>query len=196
MALLATLGVFALVSSLTPGPNNLMLMASGANFGFRRTLPHMLGVSVGFTLMVFLVGIGVMKVFDIFPQSYDILKWVSVAYLLYLSLKIATASHTNKAGDVESKPFTFYQAVAFQWVNPKAWTMALSAISVYAPNKDITTVLTVAAIFGAINLPSITVWTTLGTRIRLLLTHPYRLKAFNYAMATLLVLSLYPVVFN
>ena len=125
--LLFALAAFALVSSITPGPNNLMLMASGANYGFRRTLPHMLGVTLGFMLMVLLVGVGLVQVFDAFPVSYQLLKVVSVGYLLYLAWKIATAAPVNNGSDSEGAPFTFVQAALFQWVNPKAWTMALTA---------------------------------------------------------------------
>ena len=115
--ILLALTLFALVSSITPGPNNLMLMASGANFGFRRSIPHMLGVSLGFTLMVLLVGVGLVQVFDLFPVSYQILKVVSVAYLLYLAWKIGTAASGNNDTKAGGTPFTFVQAALFQWVS-------------------------------------------------------------------------------
>ena len=134
--LLLALTLFAFVSSITPGPNNLMLMASGANFGFRRTLPHLLGVGIGFTLMIVLVGVGLVQVFDLYPISHQILKVVSVIYLLWLAWKIANAAPPE--GDVQSAgtPITFIQAALFQWVNPKAWTMALTAISAYTPDSN------------------------------------------------------------
>ncbi len=185
--------VFSLVSSITPGPNNLMLMASGANFGFRRTLPHMLGVALGFTLMVLLVGIGLVQVFDAFPISYQVLKVVSVAYLLFLAWKIGTAAPSRDNTEAAGAPFTFVQAALFQWVNPKAWTMALTAVSVYSPSQNIAAIAFVAAVFGAINLPCISLWTTLGQQLQNLLTSPMRLRAFNITMALLLVTSLYPV---
>jgi threonine/homoserine/homoserine lactone efflux protein len=185
--------VFSLVSSITPGPNNLMLMASGANFGFRRTLPHMLGVALGFTLMVLLVGIGLVKVFDAFPISYQILKVVSVVYLLYLAWKIGTAAPSPGNAEAGGSPFTFVQAALFQWVNPKAWTMALTAVSVYSPSQSVAAMAFVAAVFGAVNLPCISLWTTLGQQLQNLLTSSARLRAFNITMAVLLVSSLYPV---
>ena len=191
--LLTALMTFAFVSSITPGPNNLMLMTSGANFGFKLTIPHMLGVALGFTLMIVLVGIGLMQLFDLYPISYQILKYASIVYLLYLSYKIATSSQPIDQTQQESKPFTFVQAALFQWVNPKAWTMALTAISVYAPNKSIPAVLLVAAIFGAINLPSICSWIVLGQQLRRFLNSHRKLKIFNLTMAALLILSLYPV---
>lgn len=197
--LLLALAAFALVSSLTPGPNNLMLMASGTNFGFARTVPHMLGVSLGFVLMVVMVGLGLVGIFKAFPVSYVILKWVSVVYLLYLAWKIATAGAlVVKEGEpaaAEAKPFRFYQAVLFQWVNPKAWTMALTAITVYAPpQKPLLGLITVAVIFGAINLPSVGLWALLGVQMRQFLDQPAKMRAFNLTAALLLVATLYPVV--
>ena len=191
--LLLALAAYAFVSSITPGPNNLMLMASGANFGFMRTIPHMLGVGIGFTVMVVLVGAGLMQLFDLFPVSYTVLKVGSIAYLLWLAWKIACASEPG-TGTAGSTPMTFLQAAAFQWVNPKAWAMALTAISAYAPTRDMGAVLLVALIFGAINLPSVSIWTLLGQKIRVILTNPARLKAFNITMALLLVATLFPVI--
>ena len=190
--ILTALAIFAFVSSITPGPNNLMLMSSGANFGFKLTLPHMLGVAVGFTLMIVLVGLGVIQIFDQFPVSYDILKTCSIAYLLYLAFKIATSKGIDSNTNDRTKPFTFMQAALFQWVNPKAWTMALTAISVYAPSKSLTAVLFVALVFGLINLPCICSWVGLGQKIRRFLTTNNRLKVFNYSMAALLVVSIVP----
>jgi threonine/homoserine/homoserine lactone efflux protein len=187
------LALFALASSITPGPNNLMLMASGANFGFRRTIPHMLGVGLGFTLMVMLVGVGLVQVFNAVPVSYQILKVVSVVYLLYLAWKIGTAAPVAGEVDASGTPFTFVQAALFQWVNPKAWTMALTAVSVYSPSQSVVAMAFVAAVFGAINLPCISLWTTLGQQLQRILTSPARLRVFNITMAMLLVGSLYPV---
>ncbi|MFT4862582.1 MAG: threonine/homoserine/homoserine lactone efflux protein [Pseudohongiellaceae bacterium] len=194
--LLIALTLFALVSSITPGPNNLMLMTSGVNFGFKRTIPHMLGVALGFTLMVGLVGIGLAQIFDIYPISYDILKVCSVAYLLFLAYKIANAAAPHSRGNASGKPFTFIQAALFQWVNPKGWTMALTASAVYSPTHTITASALVALVFGLVNLPCISMWTLLGTQVKALLINKRRLTAFNYTMAFLLVLSLFPVIFN
>lgn len=189
---LTALVAFAFVSSITPGPNNLMLMASGANFGFRLTIPHMLGIGIGFTVMVFLVGIGLMQVFDTFPVTHIILKVFSVIYLLWLAWKIANAG-APKGGGEGGTPMTFMQAALFQWVNPKAWTMALTAITLYAPERTLLMVLLVAGTFGAVNLPCVSTWTVLGQQMRRLLTRPTLLTAFNWTMAVLLVASLYPV---
>ena len=190
------LAVFALVSSITPGPNNLMLMASGANFGFRRTIPHMLGVGLGFTLMVLLVGVGVVQVFTLFPVTYLILKVVSVIYLVYLAWKIGSAAPLDTTTDAPGVPFTFVQAALFQWVNPKAWTMALTAITIYSPSRNVAAVAFVAAVFGIVNLPCISLWTSLGQQLQRVLTSPMRLRIFNITMALLLVGSLYPVLIS
>lgn len=186
---------FAFVSSATPGPNNLMLMASGANFGFRRTIPHMLGINLGFTFMVGLVGIGLMQVFDAWPVSYRILKILSVIYLLWLAWKIARTEHPAKA-QTSGQPLYFFQAAAFQWVNPKAWAMALTAITIYAPGRNIPEVVFVALVLGAINLPSISIWTLMGREINRFLTTPRHLALFNWCMAVLLVATLYPVLID
>ena len=193
LEILTALIAFALVSSLTPGPNNLMLMASGANFGFQRTVPHMLGVSLGFTLMVLLVGIGLVQLFETYPLSYTVLKVVSVAYLLYLAIKIATAASPGDDSGKTGRPFTFLQAALFQWVNPKAWTMALTAVTVYSPTNTVHSMAVIAVVFGAVNLPSISMWTAMGQQLRRLLTNSLRLRTFNLVMALLLVGSLYPV---
>ena len=192
--LLSALAAFAFVSSITPGPNNLMLMASGANFGFRRTVPHMLGVGLGFVVMVMLVGAGLIQIFDTYPISHTILKVVSVAYLLWLAWRIANAA-PKAPGEATGTPMTFLQAAAFQWVNPKAWTMALTAVTVYTPDTTLRAIGVVALVFGAINLPAVSSWTLLGQQMARVLTNPARLTLFNWTMALLLVASLYPVMF-
>jgi threonine/homoserine/homoserine lactone efflux protein len=191
LALLPALLAFAFVSSITPGPNNLMLLASGANFGVRRSVPHMLGISIGHSFMVVVVGLFLMGVFHAVPALHTVLTVASVLYLLWLAAKIATA--TPKEGTSRARPFTFWQAAAFQWVNPKAWYMAIGAITLYAGDRPLG-VLLVALIFAATNLPSISVWTVLGQQMRRFLGTPGRLRAFNWTMAALLVLSLWPVV--
>ncbi len=188
--LLSALSVFALVSSITPGPNNLMLMASGANFGFRRTIPHMLGIGIGFVVMVVLVGIGLAQIFAAYPLSYSVLRVFSIGYLLFLAWKIATAA-PPEAGEATGRPFTFLQAAAFQWVNPKAWAMALTAVTVYAPDQSVQAILLIATVFGLINLPSVSCWTVLGQQIQPLLATGRRMQAFNFLMAGLLVATIF-----
>ena len=186
--ILALVG-FAFATSITPGPNNLMLMASGANFGFRRTVPHMLGISLGHMLMIVLVGLGLNQLFVAFPALELAMKIASVAYLLFLAWKIANAAPPQE-GAAKGKPLTFLQAALFQWVNPKAWFMALTATTVYAPDQSLSTILIVAAVFASTNLPSVSTWTFMGQQIRHVLTSEKRLRAFNWTMAALLVASL------
>ncbi|WP_241068243.1 LysE family translocator [Achromobacter insuavis] len=193
LSLLGPLALFALVSSITPGPNNVMLAASGLNFGFRRSMPHLLGVNLGFTLMIFLVGVGLGSVFQQVPQLYTVLKYVGAAYLLYLAWKIANSGGMED-GAVSGKPMTFLQAAAFQWVNPKAWVMAVGVIATYTPQAGFFANLVIATmVCGIVNLPSIGVWVTFGTALRRVLHKPWAIRAFNISMALLLVASLYPV---
>ncbi|MDP5349350.1 MAG: LysE family translocator [Paracoccaceae bacterium] len=188
------LAAFALVSSITPGPNNLMLMASGANFGFRRTVPHMLGIGLGFGIMIVLIGLGLVRIFDAFPVTHLILTGVGVAYLLWLAWKIAHAAAPD-AARAGARPFTFLQAALFQWVNPKAWQMGLTAITLYAPDRSVAAILWVGLVFVVINIPSVSTWTVMGQQMGRILSSPARLRAFNWSMAALLVASLIPVLF-
>jgi len=171
-----------------------MLLSSGANFGFQRTIPHMLGVALGFVFMLILVGIGLIKIFETYPLSKDILKVISIVYLAYLAFKISIAATPLQEIEHKPSPLTFLQAAMFQWVNPKAWTMALTAISVYSPARSIETIAVIALIFGLVNLPSVSLWTILGLKLRRWLTNYKRLRIFNFTMAGMLLCSLYPVI--
>lgn len=190
--ILLALVSFAFVTSVTPGPNNMMLLASGVNFGLRRTLPHMLGISLGHALMVVLVGLGLSGLFKAYPQAMLALKATSVVYMLWLAWKIAHAA-APEGRQAGGKPFSFLQAAAFQWVNPKAWAMALGAISAYAAEGGVARVAIIAAVFSAVNLPSVALWAAMGEAMRGWLANPARLRAFNWTMAALLVASLIPV---
>ena len=190
--LLPALAGFALVSSITPGPNNVMVMASGANFGMRRTVPHILGVGCGFVVMLLLVGLGLARLFEMFPVIRLVLTVVSALYLLWLAWKIANAAPVcSNSG--RGHPFTFLQAALFQWVNPKAWMMALSAITLYASGDSTGALMLVAAVFGIVNLPCVSAWAGLGTHAARWLSNPARLRAFNYTMAACLLATLAPV---
>jgi threonine/homoserine/homoserine lactone efflux protein len=191
--LLPALLAYAFVSSITPGPNNLMLLASGANFGLRRTVPHMFGISVGHSVMVFLVGVGLIGLFDAWPTSYVILKWMSVAYLAWLAWKIASAEPVMLQSTQRAQPMSFLGAAAFQWVNPKAWQMAVTAVTAYLAQQTMAGVALVAIVFACTNLPSITLWVVLGEQMRRVLTSPARMRAFNVIMAVMLLATLWPV---
>ncbi len=186
---------FAFVTSITPGPNNLMLMTSGANFGFRRTLPHMAGVAIGFVVLAVAVGLGLIGIFERWPVTYHVLTAASVVYLLWLAWKFVNATPPEGAAS-GARPMSFLQAAAFQWVNPKAWAMAMTAVTAYAPSQTAAAVVTVAAIFGVVNLPSVGVWALMGQSVRRVLSTPGRLRIFNWTMAGLLVLSIVPVLWQ
>lgn len=188
--------LFAFVSSITPGPNNTMLLASGVNFGVRRTIPHALGVSVGFMVMVLAVGFGLGEVFKAVPPLYTVLRYAGAAYLLYLAWKIATSGPLSADAPGTRKPLGFWGAAAFQWVNPKAWIMAIGAITTYTPAQGyVMNVIVIAAVFALVNLPSVGVWVMFGSALRNLLREPRWLMVFNLVMAALLVISLYPLLF-
>ena len=184
--------LLAFVATVTPGPNNLMLMAAGANFGFKRAVPHMTGIVIGVTILTFLIGAGLMALFEAFPALGIVLKIASTAYLLWLAVKIATAKPAA-SNETSSEPMTLMEAAAFQWVNPKTWAMALSAITLYAPSHSLSSVAIIAAVFAAVCFPAISVWTWLGTLMNKWLSSPVKLRAFNVTMALLLIASLYPV---
>ncbi len=190
--LLLALVAFAFATSITPGPNNLMLMASGANFGVRRTVPHLLGVSLGFVLLALGVGLGAASLFEIFPLARTALTIAGAAYLLHLAWRIANAVPAAP-GMAAGRPMSFLEAAAFQWVNPKAWGMALTAVTVYAPDNGPAATALVALIFGAVNLPAVATWAWIGGRLSGFLAEPARRRLFNGLMAGLLVLSLYPI---
>jgi threonine/homoserine/homoserine lactone efflux protein len=168
---------FAFVSSITPGPNNLMLLASGVNFGFWRSVPHMLGIGAGFLSLLLGVGFGLGAVLSAYPQLHLALKIVGGAYLLYLAWRIAMSRSMGDTARRSARPMRFWEAAAFQWVNPKAWIMAVTAMALYAdPRAPFTSVLFVAVTFALVNLPSVSTWTGFGTALRGFLADPVRLK--------------------
>jgi len=187
--------LFSAASLSSPGPNNVMVTASGVNFGFRRTIPHMLGIAIGFAVMNLAVGLGLGRVFETYPQIHLVLKYVSIAYLVFLAWKIANAGHV-KEGKARAKPFTFVQAAAFQWVNPKAWAVAVGAVATFTTvgGNLLGEVLLMSLIFLLWTIPSASTWTFFGTVIGRFLHTPGRLKAFNWFMAGLLLLSLIPAI--
>lgn len=192
-ATLIALAGFAFVTSITPGPNNLMLLASGTNFGWRRSLPHLLGISFGFGVMLALVGLGLGQVFTAYPGLHDVLKWASLAYLIYLAFKVATAAPPT-AGDHASagRPMGFGAAALFQAVNPKAWAMALTAVTAYGDLG----IAVLTAIFVLVNLPCCGSWALLGEQMRRWLHRPRALQAFNWGAAALMVASVLPLLRN
>lgn len=186
---------FALVASITPGPNSMMLLASGVNFGFRRTIPHMCGIGLGFIALVLSIGLGLGKVFEFFPIVQVALKIVGGAYLLYLAWRIATASGVGTGDKAKAQPLTVLQAALFQWVNPKAWIMVISATAIYsnAETPNLSAIL-IASAFALVIVPSVTTWAGFGTAVSGFLGTPKRMRVFNVTMGILLVASMIPMV--
>ncbi len=189
--ILLALVVFCVVSSVTPGPNNLMLMASGVNYGVRRTLPHLLGVSFGFALMVALVGLGLDALFRFAPWAFSVMKYAGAAYLLWLAAKIARAG-VVKDGAAAGRPLGFLGAAAFQWINPKGWVIAVSALTAYAASEDYATSVAVVALVYLACLPCSALWVVFGAAMRRFLANDRHARAFNWTMAALLVASILP----
>jgi threonine/homoserine/homoserine lactone efflux protein len=186
--------IFAFVTSITPGPNNLMLLASGVNFGFRRTIPHMLGIGAGFVVLLLAVGFGLGAVLTAYPQLHLALKIAGGAYLLYLAWRIAMSRSMGDKGGSSARPMTFLEASAFQWVNPKAWVMAVTAMALYtSPERPFLSVLLVAVAFGIVNVPCVSSWAGFGVALRGFLSDPVRLKWFNIAMGVALAATLWPM---
>lgn len=192
LSLLPALVLFAFVTSITPGPNNMMLLASGVNFGFMRTIPHMLGIGAGFTVMVAAVGLGLGEIFKLVPLLQTVLKVGGTLYMLWLAWKIAHSGPVGE-GDAQGSPLGFWGAAAFQWVNPKAWIMAITAVSTYSAGQTIAGAMLVAAVFGIVNLPCVSSWALFGSAMRRVLGDAQKVRIFNWVMAVLLVASLYPI---
>lgn len=186
--------LFAFTAAITPGPNNIKIMASGLNFGTVRSLPHLLGICFGFPVMVILIGTGLGVVFEKYPILHEIIKVVGIAYLIYLAWRIATADKKTQAA-TPSKPFTFLQSALFQWVNPKGWIMASSAIAAYTTvgNDIFLQVLLIAFIFLLVTFPSASTWLIFGVGLQRFLEQPKYRRIFNISMALLLVISILPV---
>lgn len=192
-ALLAV-SVYAFVMSLTPGPSNFMLLASGVNFGFTRTIPQLVGIIAGFSSVLLATGLGLGAILASFPALQTGLKLAGAGYLLYLAWRIATSRTLSSAGEEAGRPLTFLEAAFFQWINPKAWTVALTAMTVYAtPAAPLLSVGLITATFAFVIVPNLSAWVGFGLVLRDFLAVPLRLRAFNIMMGLLLALSLWPM---
>ncbi|MGB1866961.1 MAG: LysE family translocator [Candidatus Puniceispirillaceae bacterium] len=189
---LISLATFAMVTAFTPGPNNVMLAASGANFGFRRTLPHIFGILVGFCSLVLAAGLGLATLFAMLPWLYDLLKIISFLFLLYLAWKIGSAGRTTTKD--KDKPLSFVQAASFQLINPKGIMVIISSVSAYTSTaENVGAEVTILLfVFAIVTFCATCTWTVFGTGIAQLLTSHTRLRQFNVTMALLLVASLLP----
>lgn len=194
---LSSLVLFCTVATVTPGPNNVMLMTSGLNFGVKPTLPHWMGVCVGFPIMALAVALGCSVLFERYPVIQQVIEILGVSYLLYLAWRIASTEprveeKSNRA------PLTFIEAVIFQWVNPKAWIMATSAVATFTVFKDhyYWNAVLVALVFLLVEFPCTGVWVFGGAVLRKLIQKPVFVRVFNISMACLLVVSVAPVLRN
>jgi threonine/homoserine/homoserine lactone efflux protein len=194
-ALIFTSVPFLAAMGFTPGPNNILVAGSGVNFGFRATVPHILGITLGYPVMLLLVGVGLAGVFAAVPQVHLVLKYVCIVYLLFLAGKIATAAAPGGENRRASKPLTFLQAAAFQWVNGKGWVIALSAVTTYTVVESslMLQVVALALIAMLVTAVSVSCWTLFGAMLRRYLHTERRRTWFNYSMAGLLVFSIIPV---
>ncbi len=187
---------FTFASAVTPGPNNIMLLASGLNFGMRRTVPHMLGIGFGFTAMLTIMGVGFGQILQSNATLSDVLKLVGFTYMLWLAWKIATAQ-PSQSGKISAnaRPMSFLQAVLFQWINPKAWAVTLTMTVAYTmADNYLPSLLVVIAVSALITIPNVCLWTYFGTKLNRLLHDTRRVRVFNISMALLLIASFIPVI--
>lgn len=197
LELIVTSFPFLISMGFTPGPNNILVASSGVNFGFRATIPHMLGITLGFPLMLLIVGLGLARIFIALPALHALLKYLCIAYMLYLAWRIAAASAIDEARRT-SKPLTFIQGAAVQWVNGKGWVVALSVATTYTVVDQTLPlqIATLAAVCLVITMASVCCWTLFGALLRNFLQSDVRRRWFNYSMAALLLASIIPVVWE
>lgn len=195
MELLLAVLFFAFSTTITPGPNNVMIMSSGVNYGVKASVPHWLGICLGFPFMVLLVGFGFGVVFDRYPHLHQLIKILGTLYLLWLAWRIASAE-PKAIEQGKSKPFSFFQAVLFQWVNGKAWVMATGAIAAFTSVTGVywQQVSIITLTFLLVAFPCVGVWLLFGASLRTILTKPLFQRIFNIAMAIILLLSVVPVI--
>ena len=186
---------FAFVMAFTPGPNNVMLTASAANFGFGPSIPHMLGVTLGFVVLIAASGAGLGTLLVAAPSVQTVLKVVGAAYMLWLAWKVANAGAPGEGGGTNTRPLTFLQAAAFQWVNPKGVVIALGAIALYvSPARPIADLVILLTVFGVVTMASTITGSLFGVALGRLLQDRRRARIFNVGMALLLVASIVPMV--
>jgi threonine/homoserine/homoserine lactone efflux protein len=195
--LFAALFVFAGIGAFTPGPNNTLLLASAVSYGFKRTLPLIVGVVIGFPLMIGCIGLGLGQIFQTYPAIYTAMKYTGAAYMIWLALKIATSELNSSDDGATGKPLTFVQAALFQWINPKAWVMAVTAVSAYTMAADYYKGLTVVVLtFVLTGICSASTWAMFGVGLRHILNDPRYFRVINVSLAMLLVASLVPMLWH
>ena len=186
--------IFAIVSLITPGPNNTMLLASGLNFGLRRTLPHLTGICLGFAFMLVLVGLGLHTLFASDPLLLTLMRYAGASYMAWLAWKLSSSGAAPGDASAGSKPLGFWGAAAFQWINPKAWVMAITAVTTYLPiDGGLSGTLLLGGVFALLGIPCVGAWAAFGSSMRRYLQNPLHLRLFNNAMALALLASLVPM---
>ena len=193
-SLLIAFFIFAAVMYLTPGPNNIMVLSSGLTYGFRPTLPHIAGITIGCAFMVGAVGLGLGTIFVAYPVLQTVLKYAGAAYLIYLAAAIALSEPVMPGQDNGRGPMSFWAAVLFQWVNVKGWVMVIGTITAYAGIASFPWNIVIQVVFCLlVGVASTSIWTLSGSSLRLFMISPRAVRAFNIVMAALLLASLYPV---
>ncbi len=182
--------MFILVAGFTPGPNNIIAMSIGFNHGYRKVLPHVAGVTVGFPVMLILIGLVLKPIMQEYEQIFMLLKYASIAYIIYIAYHVATQEPSIDGLSSDKKPIGFWQSVAFQWINPKAWAGALATVTLYMPKGYYTQGVYIAALLSAVTIiAAISAWAIMGKGIKGFLSHPKQVRVFNVVMALLLLLS-------
>jgi threonine/homoserine/homoserine lactone efflux protein len=193
---LTALTIFAVVTSVTPGPNNTMVLASGVHFGFRRTVPHMLGIALGYGFMLAIIGVGVGTAMSISPLVEVAMRLASGAWMVWVAWSLARSNDAGRDA-VRLRPMTFIEGALFQWVNPKGWVLALSSMALFTKTGDLfADIAIIVAVYVATCIPSSAVWTTFGVSLRRFLAVPWWLRAFNISIALLLLASTLPLIFE
>ena len=190
MAFDVLLGIFlfSFVLGIKPGPNNAMLLISATNYGFRRTIPHLLGVIIGLVSMFLAAGFGLSSFFQLYPQVLYYLKLVAVAYLFYLSWQMIFSKEVSATNSSSSRPLKFVEGFLFQWVNPKAWIVAATAMALYVDSAlPILSVLVISLIFAVTLVPTLSTWALFGMLLSSFLAGSYRIRVFNLLMGLLLI---------
>jgi len=198
LTMIVSITSFALASTMTPGPNNIMLLSSGLTFGYKRTIPHALGVNLGFPVMVICVGLGIGKLFEVFPFVYTALKVVGISYLFWMAWHIANTKGSPVTQNKNDKPFTFFQAALFQWVNPKAWVVAITSTAAFITDHQIAfiQVMIISCIYFFCGIISTNSWSLGGVMLKQFIQNERLIKLFNITMAILIVGSTLPFIFE
>ncbi len=199
LAMLSSIVVFTLTSSVTPGPNNIIILSSGLTFGYKKTIPHILGVVLGYPFMLILLGLGIGVVLEKFPIVLNILRYVGIAYLFWMAYKIVSNTSSYEVTENSNKkPFSFLQSALFQWVNPKAWIMGLTVISLFVTSSEnsLIQILTIALIYALSIVIGTSLWAIGGVFLKRFLKDAKSVRFFNIILAVFLIVSVVPVMFE